>query len=106
MLALVVAAVLSIAAATAAEAAAIRGVVQLAGARPAPRKVPVTIDQYVCGTDKDAEDLVVGRDRGIRNVVVWLDAPPPAATAGARRDAAASAEPAVAKVEMDQKSCV
>jgi plastocyanin len=81
-----------------ADAAAIRGVVQLAGARPEPRKVPVTIDQYVCGTDKVAEDLVVGRDRGIRNVVVWLDAPP---AGTAKRDA-----PAAAAVEVDQKACV
>jgi plastocyanin len=79
--------------AVAAEAAAIRGVVQLGAAPAESRKVPVTIDQYVCGTEKDAEELAVGRDGGVRNVVVWLETPP-------------KGEPAPAKVEMDQKACV
>lgn len=96
--------------AVAVEAAAIRGVVQLAAGPQESRKLPITIDQYVCGTEKDAEDLVVGRDGGIRNVVVWLETPP----AGGRAEGgpvrteavAARVEPAPAKVEMDQKTCV
>ena len=44
-------------------------------------KLPVTIDQYVCGKEKPAEDLVVSAQGGIRNVVVWLDKPPAGATA-------------------------
>jgi plastocyanin len=79
-----------------ARAAAIRGSVVLAGAPEAPRKVPVTIDQYVCGKEKDAEDLVVGPQRGVRNVVVWLTNPP----AGGGREIPET------KVEMDQKGCV
>ncbi len=57
----------------------IRGSVLLAGAPPAPKKVPVTIDRYVCGNEKDAEDLIVSPAREVKNVVVWLQNPPPAA---------------------------
>ena len=74
----------------------IRGTVLMAGPVPAPRKVPVTIDQYVCGTEKDAGGLVVSPRRELRNAVVWLDAPPPGSAAPA---------PGV-KVEMDQNGCV
>src|SRR5215510_10112775 len=79
-----------------ASAAAIRGVVQYTGSGGEPRKLPVTIDQYICGKDKDAEDLQVNPQRGVRNAVVWLQNPPP----GARGE-----QPA-AKVEMDQRGCV
>jgi plastocyanin len=80
------------------EAASIRGVVTFAGAVE-PKKLPVTIDQYVCGKEKISEDLVLGAQRGVRNAVVWLQTPPPRAswdTAPATPD----------KVEMDQKGCV
>ena len=80
------------------EAASIRGVVTFAGAVES-KKLPVTIDQYVCGKEKVSEDLVVGAQRGVRNAVVWLQTPPPRAswdTAPAAPD----------KVEMDQKGCV
>ncbi|HEX3177246.1 MAG TPA: carboxypeptidase regulatory-like domain-containing protein [Methylomirabilota bacterium] len=63
------------------------------------KKLPVTIDQYVCGKEKVAEDLVVNAQRGVRNAVVWLKNPPPVATG----DAVA---PRPDKVEMDQKGCV
>lgn len=79
-----------------ARAAAIRGSVVMAGAPEAPRKLPVTIDQYVCGKEKDAEDLVLGPQRGVRNAVAWLTNPP----AGGKWENPES------KVEMDQKSCV
>lgn len=75
-------------------AADIRGVVSFAGPVNSQRKLPVTIDQYVCGKEKPAEDLVVGPDRGVRNVVVWLRNPPPGG----------KSEPV--KVPMDQKGCV
>ena len=79
-----------------AHAETIRGVVTFAG--PVEnKKLPVTIDQYVCGKEKDAEDLVVGRERGVRNAVVWLQSPPPGAN---RRDGPP------AKVELDQRGCV
>jgi plastocyanin len=80
------------------EAASIRGVVTYAGGVDA-KKLPVTIDQYVCGKEKVSEELVVGPQRGVRNAVVWLHTPPP----GASWDTVA-AKPE--KVEMDQKGCV
>jgi plastocyanin len=72
------------------------GSVLYTGKLPERAKVPVTIDQYICGQEKDAEDLVIGPKRGVQNAVVWLENPP----AGAKWPA----EPA--KVEMDQKGCV
>jgi plastocyanin len=78
-----------------ARAATLRGVVLVAGAVE-QKKLPVTIDQYVCGKEKQAEDLVVDGKRGVRNAVVWLQTPPPGA----------GAESTTAKVEMDQKGCV
>lgn len=45
---------------------------------PAPaKKVDVTIDQYLCGKEKDAEDLIVSPRSEIANAVVWLDDAPP-----------------------------
>ena len=77
-----------------ARAAVIRGVVLFKGAVD-QKKLPVTIDQYVCGKDKPAEDLVVNAQRGVRSAVVWLQTPPPGA----------SWPSAPVKTEMDQKSC-
>ena len=77
-----------------AAASNIRGVVVITGAA-APKKLPVTIDQYVCGKEKPAEDLVVGPQGGVKNVVVWLQTPPPNATWPS----------APVKSEMDQKGC-
>jgi plastocyanin len=75
---------------------AIAGKVVFVGAVPAPKKLDVAIDQYLCGTQKDAEDLVLSRQKEIRYAVVWLDNPPLNAV-----------WPASAKVvEMDQKGCV
>ena len=78
-----------------ARAAVIRGVVVFTGAVE-QKKLPVTIDQYVCGKEKPVEDLVVGAQRGVRSAVVWLQTPP----------VAASWPAAPVKVEMDQKLCV
>lgn len=80
------------------EAASIRGLITYAGAVDA-KKLPVTIDQYVCGKEKVSEELVVNTQRGVRDAVVWLHTPPAGAsweTAPAKPD----------KVEMDQKGCV
>src|SRR3954471_13762646 len=41
------------------------------------RKVEVTIDQYLCGKEKDAEDLIVSPRGEIANAVVWLENAPP-----------------------------
>ena len=73
----------------------VRGRALLAGQPPAPKKVPVTIDQYVCGADKESEDLIVSAAREIKNVVVWIDNPP-----------AATPAPVAASPQVDQKACV
>jgi plastocyanin len=76
--------------------ATIKGKVVFVGSVPAPKKVDITIDQYVCGTAKDAGDLVLSPQKELRNAVVWLENPP-----------ANAAPPAHAeKVEMDQNGCV
>jgi plastocyanin len=76
--------------------ATIKGKVVFVGSVPPPKKVDITIDQYVCGTAKDAGDLVLSPQKELRNAVVWLENPP-----------ATAAPPAHAeKVEMDQNGCV
>jgi plastocyanin len=74
----------------------IKGAVVLKGTMPGHRKVAVTIDQYVCGKEKNAEDLVVSPQGGIRDAVVWLANPPTAPSAAA----------SPAAVAMDQKECM
>jgi plastocyanin len=76
-------------------AGAINGKVVLSGTPPAPRKVDVTIDQYACGTAKDADDLVVSPRREVANAVVWIENPPPGA-----KWAADAAKPTI-----DQRGC-
>jgi plastocyanin len=77
-------------------AGALKGHVRLVGASLGARKIAVTTDQYVCGKEKEAEDLVVSRDRGIKNAVIWLQTPPP----GAKWEG-----PSL-PVQTDQKECV
>jgi len=79
-----------------ASAAAIKGTVQFVGGAVDQKKLPVTVDQFVCGKDKDAEDLVLSPQRGIRNAVVSLASPPPGA----------KSEFSTAPVFLDQKQCV
>jgi plastocyanin len=79
-----------------AAAASIRGKVVVDSAVPTPKKVEVTIDQYVCGNDKDPGDLLVSPQKELRNAVVWIENPPPGA-------APTSALPD--KVEIDQSGC-
>ncbi len=74
---------------------AIHGKVVLDGLAPTAKKVDVTIDQYLCGKEKDADDLIVSPRSEIANVVVWLENPP-----------ANAAWPAGAeKVTIDQNGC-
>jgi plastocyanin len=94
-LGVMLAAVAGLAAVTTAQAGVIRGVVSFSGPVEA-KKLPVTIDQYICGKDKPSEQLVVGAQRGVKNAVVWLRTPPPGAAWPS----------APVKVEMDQKECV
>ena len=82
--------------ATDASAAAIKGTVQFVGGAVDQKKLSVTVDQFVCGKDKDSEDLVLSPQRGIRNAVVSLATPPP----GAKWEFSAG------PVFLDQKQCV
>src|SRR6185295_17531844 len=77
-------------------AGTIKGHVRFIGPATEQKMLPVTTDQYVCGKEKDAEDLVLSPDKGIRNAVVWLKSVPPSAT-GATRQAPS------APVPLDQK---
>ena len=52
------------------------GKVVLDGPAGPPKKVEVTIDQYLCGKEKDAEDLIVSRRGEIANAVVWIENAP------------------------------
>ncbi len=74
----------------------IKGKVVFASPVPPAKKVDVTIDQYVCGNAKEAEELEISPQREIRNAVVWIDNPPANAKAPALPQ----------KVEMDQNKCV
>src|SRR5215813_4580254 len=74
----------------------IKGTVRFTGAAVEQKKLPVTVDQSVCGKEKDAEDLVLSPEKGIRNVVVSLQAPPP----GAKWPVS------LPVVQLDQQQCV
>jgi plastocyanin len=74
----------------------IKGTVVLKGTTPELKKLAVTIDQYVCGKEKNPEDLVLSPQGGIRSAVVWLDKPP----------AAANAEALPSTISVDQKECM
>lgn len=89
-------AALCAAAATSVSAATLKGNVRYAGARVEKKTVPVTIDQYLCGKEKEAGDLVLSSTSGIRNVVVSLHGVPAGSKAPAN----------TAPAKMDQKQCV
>ena len=78
-----------------ASAAGLTGAVSIRGTVAGPKKLEVPIDQYVCGTEKDAGDLVLSARKELANAVVWIDNPPESVAA-----------PRDKKVEMDQKACV
>jgi plastocyanin len=73
----------------------IKGNVRYAGAPVERKKFPVTIDQYVCGKEKESEDLALSSNNGIRNAVVSLQNVP----SGAKRKW--NLPPA----KMDQQQC-
>jgi len=83
-------------AATNVSAATLKGNVRYVGTRVEKKTLPVTIDQYLCGKEKEAGDLVVSSTNGIRNVVVSLHGVP----VGSKPPV--NGEP----VKMDQKQCV
>lgn len=73
----------------------IKGSVRYSGAPMERKKFPVTIDQYLCGKEKEAGDLLLSPNNGIHNVVVSLQGMP----AGVKWPA----NPAPMK--MDQSKC-
>jgi plastocyanin len=77
-------------------AATIKGSVRLAGAGLEQKKLPITVDHSVCGKEKEGQDVIVSAGKGIRNVVVSLQNPPPDATW----------KVPLAPVQMDQQQCV
>ncbi len=80
-------------AAWAQEAGSLSGRITFAGEPPAKKKVEVTKDKEVCGkVEHYDEALVVGSDKGVKNVVVTV--------VGAKGGKFASQ-----KVELDQKGC-
>ena len=77
-------------------AATLNGRVVLAGAAPAAKKIDVTIDQYLCGNQKEAQDLLLSARNEVANAVVWLENPPPGAAWPAGEN----------KASIDQNGCV
>lgn len=73
----------------------IKGNVRYIGAPVEKKKTSVTIDQYVCGKEKEPEDLLLSSNNGIRNAVVSLQNIP----AGAKWEGSYPA------AKMDQKQC-
>jgi plastocyanin len=78
-----------------ASAGTIKGSVRYVGAPMEKKKIPVTIDQYVCGKEKDSEELVLSSTNGIRNAVVSLQNLP----------AGTKAEANLPPAKMDQQQC-
>lgn len=77
-------------------AGTITGKVVFVGPVPAQKKVDVTIDQYVCGNEKDAGDLLLSPQKELKNAVVWIDKPPANVVAPAK----------TANIAMDQNGCL
>jgi len=73
----------------------IQGTIRYVGAPIEKKKTAVTIDQYICGKEKEPEDLLLSSNNGVRNAVVSLQNVPP----GAKRDWNFPA------AKMDQKQC-
>jgi plastocyanin len=73
----------------------IKGNIRYVGAPIEKKKTPVTIDQYICGKEKEPEDLLLSSNNGIRNAVVSLQNIP----LGTKRDWNFPA------AKMDQKQC-
>jgi plastocyanin len=56
----------------AADAGTVAGKVTLNGLAPKLANLPVTRDMKVCGNNKPDESLIVSKDSGVKNAVVWL----------------------------------
>jgi hypothetical protein len=55
----------------------IKGTVRFTGTAVEQKKLPVTVDHSVCGKEKDAGELILSPEKGMRDVVVSLQSPPP-----------------------------
>ncbi|HVO92967.1 MAG TPA: hypothetical protein VMT22_09020 [Terriglobales bacterium] len=77
------------------QAATLKGNVRYVGAPIEKKKISVTIDQYICGKEKEPEDLLLSSNNGIRNAVVSLQNAIPGAKRAWNLPAA----------KMDQKQC-
>src|SRR5919108_5250129 len=73
----------------------IKGNVRYTGTPIQKKKVSVTIDQYVCGKEKDAEELLLSSTNGVQNAVVSLQNLP----------AGGKWEWNLPPAKMDQKQC-
>lgn len=78
-----------------ARAETIKGSIRYAGAAIEKKRIPMTIDQYICGKEKEPEDLLLASNNGISNAVVSLQNVPP----GSKREW--NFPPA----KMDQQQC-
>lgn len=74
----------------------INGKVIYAGNPPAPSKMDVVIDQFLCGTQQEVGDLLLSPNKEILNTAVWIENAPANAAWPAKS----------AKVVMDQKGCI
>jgi hypothetical protein len=63
--------------ATPTPAGTLKGPVRFTGRPVETKKLAVTVDHAVCGNEKDADDVVLSPDKGVRNAVVSLVNPPP-----------------------------
>ena len=73
----------------------ISGKVKFTGAPPAPEEIKTTKDQKVCGDTKTLEKLVVSKDGGIKNAVVYIT----------KIDKGKKLETVAENHSIDQKSC-
>ncbi len=58
--------------AKAADSGSVSGKVKFKGTPPPARKIAITTDPSVCGTEQQSEDVVVGADKGVKYAVVRL----------------------------------
>ncbi len=72
----------------------IKGKITYNGKPPAPKQIPITKDPKICGTTHDDDTFVIGKDGGVKNVVVYLSD----ITSGKKMDADM-------KPVLDQKGC-
>src|SRR2546428_7795030 len=72
----------------------IKGKITYNGKLPAPKKITITKDPKICGTSRDDDTFVIGKDGGVKNVVVYLSD----ITSGKKMDANM-------KPVLDQKGC-